>query len=67
MKDSGIEWIGEIPEHWKITKVSRLLDIPITDGPHETPEFLDYGVPFISAESIKNNAIDFNHKKRLYF
>ena len=23
MKDSGIEWIGEIPEDWKITKFKR--------------------------------------------
>ena len=23
MKDSGIEWIGEIPKHWKISKVGR--------------------------------------------
>lgn len=25
MKDSGIEWIGEIPEHWKISKVKHEL------------------------------------------
>ena len=25
MKDSGIEWIGEIPEHWSITKMKYLL------------------------------------------
>ncbi len=24
MKDSGIEWIGEIPEHWDIAKISNL-------------------------------------------
>ena len=24
LKDSGIEWIGSIPEHWKIRKLSRL-------------------------------------------
>lgn len=24
MKDSGIEWIGEIPEHWEMTKMKRL-------------------------------------------
>ena len=24
MKDSGIEWIGSIPEHWEIRKLSRL-------------------------------------------
>ena len=27
MKDSGIEWIGEIPEGWKLTKVKRIFDI----------------------------------------
>ena len=26
MKDSGIEWIGEIPEHWGITKLKYLLN-----------------------------------------
>lgn len=25
MKDSGIEWIGNIPEHWEVRKLSRLL------------------------------------------
>lgn len=24
MKDSGVEWIGEIPEHWKVTKVGYM-------------------------------------------
>lgn len=24
MKDSGIEWIGEIPDNWKVSKVSRI-------------------------------------------
>lgn len=27
MKDSGIEWIGEIPEHWNLTKLKYLVDI----------------------------------------
>ena len=26
MKDSGIEWIGEIPEHWEIKKVKHALN-----------------------------------------
>lgn len=30
MKDSGIEWIGEVPNHWMIGKVRRVLDI-LTD------------------------------------
>ncbi|MBD3767933.1 MAG: restriction endonuclease subunit S [Gammaproteobacteria bacterium] len=27
MKDSGIEWIGEVPEHWKIAQFKRLISI----------------------------------------
>lgn len=26
MKDSGIEWIGEIPEHWQVKRLKYLLD-----------------------------------------
>jgi type I restriction enzyme S subunit len=25
MKESGIEWIGQIPEHWEVRKLSRIL------------------------------------------
>ena len=27
MKDSGVEWIGEIPEHWKVRKFSQVISI----------------------------------------
>jgi type I restriction enzyme S subunit len=63
MKDSGVEWLGEIPEHWEVMPIKFALDIPITDGPHETPELYDEGIPFISAESIKNDRIDFDKKR----
>ncbi|MGJ8762295.1 MAG: restriction endonuclease subunit S [Polaribacter sp.] len=26
LKDSGVEWIGEIPEHWEVKRVKHLLD-----------------------------------------
>ena len=60
MKDSGIEWIGEVPEHWKVAKTLFLLSMPITDGPHETPKLYDCGIPFISAEAISGGEIDFS-------
>src|SRR5574344_130929 len=59
MKDSGIEWIGEMPEHWRIAKTLLLLSMPITDGPHETPKLYDSGIPFISAEAVSGGEIDF--------
>ena len=62
-KDSGVEWLGEIPEGWPTLPIKRLLSTKITDGPHETPALFDDGVPFVSAESIKNQKVDFNLKR----
>jgi len=38
MKDSGIDWIGEIPEHWSVDKVVRLFR---TIGSGTTPNSSD--------------------------
>jgi len=59
MKDSGVAWLGQIPEHWGVRALKRLVSIPITDGPHETPTLHDSGVPFVSAEAIQNGKIEF--------
>ncbi len=63
MKDSGIEWIGEIPSEWKMCKTLYALSMPITDGPHTTPELYDTGVPFVSAEAVScgKGTIAFDH------
>lgn len=63
MKDSGIEWIGEVPEHWATPPIKYIVSTPVTDGPHETPEFLDAGVPFISAEAVSGGEINFDKKR----
>ncbi|OHR45334.1 hypothetical protein HMPREF2753_07265 [Neisseria sp. HMSC071C03] len=62
-KDSGIPWLGDVPEHWIIMPIKFSLSMPITDGPHETPEILSDGIPFISAEAVKNDKLDFNKKR----
>lgn len=38
MNDSGIEFIGKIPSHWKIIRLKFLLTYLI-DCPHETPKY----------------------------
>ena len=63
MKDSGVEWIGEIPEDWNVGKTLYALSMPITDGPHETPELFDEGIPFISAEAVSCGNHAFGNKK----
>jgi type I restriction enzyme, S subunit len=59
-KASGIEWLGDVPAHWEILPIKRIVAIPITDGPHETPQFVDEGIPFVSAEAVSSGRIDFS-------
>lgn len=63
MKDSGVEWIGKIPEKWAVPKILYCLKMPITDGPHTTPALYDEGIPFVSAEAVSfgRGSIDFTH------
>lgn len=51
MKDSGVEWIGQIPEHWVVTKLKRLTR-QIVDGAHFTPTYVDKGVPFLRVTDL---------------
>ena len=59
MKDSGISWIGEIPEDWSIEKFKTLFSfgrgLPITKD-----NLIDYGIPVISYGQIhskENNGV----------
>ncbi len=60
LKPSGIEWLGDVPAHWDVLPIKRIVSVPITDGPHETPNFIDDGVPFVSAEAVSSGSINFS-------
>lgn len=45
MKDSGVEWIGEIPEHWDIKKVKYLIQEKLSYGANESAELDDENLP----------------------
>lgn len=62
-KDSGVEWLGKVPKEWTIVSLSRLLATPVTDGPHETPEFLSEGIPFLSVDGIQEGELVFDGKR----
>lgn len=40
VKDSGVEWIGEIPEHWEVNKIKYKFDIRKVIQPTENPTVL---------------------------
>ena len=58
MKDSGIEWIGEVPEHWGITAVTSVTT-PVSIKNHPNEELLsvyrDYGVIIKSTRDDNHN------------
>ncbi|CZQ99762.1 restriction endonuclease subunit S [Trichococcus ilyis] len=59
MKDSGIEWIGEIPEHWEITKIKNIVKIVngkdnvVKDG--EIPVYGSSATPFGFTDKIMHD------------
>lgn len=61
MKDSGVEWLGEVPAHWEIRAVSKLSE-KITNGyVGPTRDILvDEGVPYIQATHIKKGKVNFD-------
>lgn len=63
MKESGIDWIGQIPEEWEVRAIKHIVETPVTDGPHETPVLYETGIPFLSAEAVKDGILDFNYKR----
>ena len=60
-KDSGVEWLGEVPELWSVSNLSSLSN-KITNGyVGPTREiFKDSGVRYLQSLHIKRNKIDFN-------
>jgi type I restriction enzyme, S subunit len=62
-KDSRVVSIGKLPDEWQCLRIKRIVSTRITDGPHETPELTDEGIPFLSAESVRNGRLNFNNKR----
>lgn len=56
LKDSGIEWIGEIPEHWICTVFKKFLSEPMQYGANEPAEECNYNDPrYIRITDIKDD------------
>ncbi len=66
MKDSGIEWIGEIPQEWEIIKLRYVIK-KISDIDHYMPQTVDYGIPYVMIGDLseKVTQIDFDKCKKI--
>ena len=58
MKDSGVEWLGEVPAHWKRIKIKRLFQFVKRQGFSDLKVlsvYRDYGVIAKSSRSDNHN------------
>lgn len=64
MKDSGVEWLGEVPEHWDVTKFSYAIDF--LEGPGILAvDFHDEGIPLLRIQNVKEAVVTDNFKTYL--
>jgi type I restriction enzyme S subunit len=59
MKDSGIPWLREIPAHWRLLQLRRVIE-KFVDYRGKTLEKVQDGIPLITARNIKNGVINFD-------
>jgi len=55
LKDSGIDWLGKIPEHWKMKKLRYLGRCQ--NGVSKGGEYFGSGFPFISYGDVYNDFV----------
>ena len=53
LKDSGIEWLGQVPAHWDVVPIKHLCTL-LKDGTHLPPARVDEGVPLLSVRNVIN-------------
>ena len=56
MKDSGVEWLGEVPTHWKQIRIKHILKAMI-DAEHKTAEYSDDGEYFVCRTTNVRNGL----------
>ena len=67
MKDSGVEWIGEIPEHWEVKKIKH---VTTKIGSGVTPSgggstYLENGIPLLRSQNVHFGRIDLENSAKI--
>mgnify|MGYP001267658741 CR=1 FL=1 len=59
LKPSGVEWLGEVPEHWEVWKLAHGFDFvgSGTTPPSDELEWYDGATPWITTSELRENLI----------
>ena len=60
MKDSGIEWVGNVPAHWRVTKIKNFVSLRsgITLGKQYPPDAQLVSRPYLRVANVKAEHVD---------
>lgn len=68
MKDSGVEWIGEIPKGWKVSAVKRHYSITLGKMLESVPQSNDATLEnYMCASNVKWGGIDTTTNRQMWF
>lgn len=59
LKDSGVEWMGKVPQHWEVAHLKHFC-LEITDGAHISPDTEGGVYYFVSTKDLSGETIDFD-------
>jgi type I restriction enzyme S subunit len=62
LKPSGIDWRGDIPEHWQVVQLRRRWSV--TDCKHLTVPFTQEGIPLVSIREVQSFDLNLANCKR---
>jgi type I restriction enzyme S subunit len=67
-KDSGVEWLGEVPESWTVTLLKRGYEVVLgkmlqPEAKRDDDEFL----PYLRAANIQVSGVDISDVKKMWF
>lgn len=58
MKDSGVEWLGEVPAHWNVARLKHVIRATGGSTPSkEHQEYWDGDIPWVSPKDMKKSRI----------
>ena len=61
MKDSGIEWIGEIPKHWSIDKLKYWVDLNTSSLSENTDDYYEFDYVDIGSVNLEKGIEKYEH------
>jgi type I restriction enzyme S subunit len=62
MKDSGVEWLGEVPEHWKVMKLKRIASLRSGHSINSTDIDINGPYPVFGGNGIRGYSSEYTHE-----